>query len=181
MFSILLYVIVICIGFLWYIGVFGEEKPAVYNPNQATTFIYLNKNSGRGRTSYQETILVENAPTDDKDTEYILFNYFDKQNRICLCDTSIVYYGMTFYRNSSCTRYFINKAEDPGGFSSYSISEDCEKDGLYDISFKREENSDFNVWSYQDWGRKRKYSNKKITCDYVKQAPIDLPERPYNE
>jgi len=176
MLFLLLLFVIFMIGFFWYCGVFEEEKILPYNATEPTIFTYLYKNSGSGRTSYQENILIKNVSDDSED---IILNYFDEHTKICLCDTSIIYYGMTFYRYTSRTSCFINSTESPGPFPRYPTIYDCEQDALYSLSFRRGVDLEYNVWVNKSSGLEKKKFKKNITCDYGKQATIDLPKRSY--
>lgn len=160
--------------------------------NRPVSFIYLNKLSGKTTSSfdddgyvyiYIETILIDNAPQNIDSSFALQKAYFEKHNKICLLDSSVDLYDIRFYEKTKCTEYFIEKAEDPGGFSSRNIYEDCgHKDAWYSFYYKRDKKNP-NMWIANMV--KEKFGieyHDTIYCDYDKNPPLkNLPKIPFNE
>lgn len=72
---------------------------------------------------FEEYILIEHPPTNIDSLQKTMLAYRDSIGKpLQQLGEGGVLYRMLFYRSSRNTRYFIENDEDPGGFSSYLIS-----------------------------------------------------------
>lgn len=112
-----------------------------------TTFTHLPKHSSTGifnregahkRKKYvYQSILVNNLPKDKKELERLLASYHSKSRDSIFSDPDVSAFLTWFYHKNYSTSYFIDKADDPGGFSSEILSDYYEKFGIAEIETKR--------------------------------------------
>ncbi|MBE7653920.1 hypothetical protein J2Q11_13420 [Tenacibaculum finnmarkense genomovar finnmarkense] len=158
------------------------------------SFMLLEKHSGKSPVSYKvidgkvnniyiysETFLIDNLPERQKKGELdevtydIQKAYFEKNNKLCLVEDDITYYGMTFYRKSNCTAYFINHLQDHTGFSQTTFR-DCKGDGEYLFYYERDKKNK-NMWVLNQnmWGKEY---HDTIYCK-PNRKKLKLPDRPH--
>lgn len=109
-------------------------------------FIYLDRLSGKNGKVY----LINNPPSNKDSLKIKLTNFirsnlkenFYKKEKNYLYNDQLVY-DFTFYNKSSNTSYFIENKEDPGGHSSYEISNYSEDEIGY-FSFSKCKNDTAN-------------------------------------
>ncbi len=153
------------------------------------SFMLLEKHSGKSTIGYgdngykyiyREVYLISNRPKTgikdklDKQSYDLEFNFFKKNNKICLLEDDITYSAMYFYDKTTCTEHFIENSEDATGFSQTYIS-DCKGDIEYSFFYKRDIN-DPNMWIMDDvlWGKR--YQDT-IYCN-TNRKKIKLPDMP---
>ena len=114
-------------------------------------FIYLCKLSGKQIINFNreygfcEHILINNSPKNIDSTKQITYEYFLCHGKdLCSFDSTISDYGITFYRKTSNTSYFIDNAEDPGGLFSKEII-NYPEDRLITYSFQRSKQNP-HIW-----------------------------------
>jgi len=158
--------------FLFYQGTHLYEK------SLPTEFIYLNKNSGSTRDCFSETILLRNPP---QNFNKLVMEYFRKNRKICLLDSTYNYYTFTIYEKSRCSSYFIEHAEDPGGFSSYALDQDCGQNHLVSWYFKRNKKKKKEWVPMHEYGQLKGIDYSNLYCNNPIPSDVQLLERPYNE
>lgn len=114
-----------------------------------TTFTRLPKHSNTGiysRNGYEthkgkkyvyQSVLVNNPVKDKKELEQLLASYHLKSRDSIFSDPEMSTFQTLFYHKNYTTSYFINKADDPGGFSSEILSDYYERYGIATIETKR--------------------------------------------
>lgn len=123
--------------------------------NTAIQFISTNEPIEEDVITVKEFILIKNAPLNKDSSWLVEYEYFKKHHKICSLVPKNRYYGMDFYRKTSCTSYFIDNEQDYGGFSRSVIFEDCIKDAEHSFYYKRDAKNP-NKWISQldekTWG-----------------------------
>ena len=159
------------------------------------SFMLLEKHTGKSTTGYGdngyiyiyvETYLVDNLPEYKRskkkgiyidDSVYnIESEFFKSNNKICLLEDDISEYSMAIYRESMCTKHFIENFQDHTGLFQTTF-EDCADDGTYGFYYERDK-GDPNMWTnpvvalYWD----KKYRDT-IYCDPNRKT-MKLPDMP---
>lgn len=88
-------------------------------------------------TSYANFLIAHAPEKHDKAAIKRLLVDFCKHKIDSVKKSGTDVYTLTFYRNTRNTAYFINRAEDPGGFSSEELSQYCITDGLGELRLER--------------------------------------------
>ncbi|TAJ15224.1 hypothetical protein DMA11_02125 [Marinilabiliaceae bacterium JC017] len=96
--------------------------------------------------AYTEAVLIKNPPKNRALLQQLKYDYLKNQAiDLCSLDLNTTRYFLSFYRKTCCTSYFITHPEDPGGFSSYMIDEDCQDDDLGMFGYHRSKENP-NMW-----------------------------------
>lgn len=122
---------------------------AITSCDNKTTFTNLPKHTNTGiysRDGYEtrkgkkfayQSVLVNNPAKDKEELEKLLTSYHLKNRDSIFSDPEMSTFLTWFYHKNYTTSYFINKADDPGGFSSEILSDYYEKFGIATIETKR--------------------------------------------
>lgn len=120
---------------------------AIISCDSKTTFTHLPKHSStgifdrdgahKGKKYVYQSVLVDNPPKDKVELEKLLTSYHLENRDSIFSDREMSTFLTLFYQKNYTTSYFINKADDPGGFSSEILSDYYEKFGIATIETKR--------------------------------------------
>ncbi len=115
--------------------------------NQKTEILKLNKHSGKGiydrgedsaKTFFYQSAIVDNIPENQNQVKSILFEFHKKRIDSIFLNKEVIDFNTIFYLKNSKTSYFIDNADDPGGFSSEILNDYFEKYGVAEIrSFRK--------------------------------------------
>ena len=106
-------------------------------PEHSATGIYNRDNENKGKKYVYYSVLVNNLPKEKKDLEKLLSFYHLKFRDSIFNNPDMDTFLTWFYQKNHTTSYFINKADDPGGFSSEILSDYYEKFGIATIKTTR--------------------------------------------
>lgn len=120
---------------------------AIISCDSKTTFTHLPKHSStgifdrdgtcEGKKYVYQSVLVNTPPKDKEDLEKLLSSYHLKNRDSIFSDPEVNTFLTWFYQKNYTTSYFIDKADDPGGFSSEILTDYYEKFGIATIETKR--------------------------------------------
>lgn len=122
---------------------------------KGTTFIDLKKHSGESlfdRGNYEgkrfayKSILVDNPPTQNHEIIKMLEKYEDENLNDSNKRADIYSISVFFYSKNNSTSYFIDNADDSGGFSSEVLHDYYPEFGIGEITIDRCE-QDKNKWT----------------------------------
>lgn len=102
-------------------------------PKHSSTGIFNRDGAHKGKKYVYQSVLVNNPPKDKEDLEKLLASYHLKNRDSIFSDPEMNTFLTWFYQKNYTTSYFINKADDPGGFSSEILSDYYEKFGIATI------------------------------------------------
>lgn len=89
---------------------------------------------------YQSTIVVD-FPEKKEELEPLLLSYHKKSIDSIFQDEKVINFLTTFYVKNNKTSYFIENADDPGGFSSEILIDYYKEFGIAEIKTRRLSNS----------------------------------------
>lgn len=113
-------------------------------------FVNLKNHSGigvfsrgedEGKSFYYQSILVTDDSKDKTSLKAELLAYHSKKSNSIFLDNKIIQFSSTFYESNSKTVYFIEKGDDPGGFSSEILTDYYDEFGIAEVVTKRVKNS----------------------------------------
>lgn len=119
------------------------EKETTFTklPKHSETGKYDRDDERKGKKYVYQSVLVNNPPRDEKTLEKMLYSYHQKNKDSIFLDIEVITFYTYFYLRNSRTSYFIDNADDPGGFSSEILSDYYKKYGIAEINTKRIENT----------------------------------------
>ncbi len=91
----------------------------------------------KGKKYVYQSVLVNNPSGDKKSLEKQMFSYHLKNMDSVFSDTEVITLSTFFYLKNNRTSYFINNADDPGGFSSKMLLDYFKQYGIAEVSTKR--------------------------------------------
>ena len=95
----------------------------------------------KGKKYIYQSVLVNNSSRDKKSLEKQMFSYHLKNMDSVFSDIEVITLSTFFYLKNNRTSYFINNADDPGGFSSEILFEYYKHYGIAEIGTKRISNT----------------------------------------
>ncbi len=101
------------------------------------TGIYDRNDERKGKKYTYQSVLVNNLPADKKILEELLLSYHSKNNDFIFSDTEVITLSTFYYFKNSKTSYFIDAADDPGGFSSEILFDYYKQYGIAEVVTKR--------------------------------------------
>lgn len=118
--------------------------------DRETQFFRLDKHSGQGKYDrgedaskvfHYQAALVSNIPKNQGQATAMLFEFHKKSIESVFSSREVTDFSTTFYQKNRTTSYFIENADDPGGFSSEILRDYFEKYGVAEIRSNRKSNS----------------------------------------
>ena len=119
----------------------------VVSCENGTTFTKLPKHTGtgkydrdderKGKKYVYQSVLVNNPSGDKKRLEKQMFSYHFKNRDSIFSDIEVITFSTFFYLKNNRTSYFIDNADDPGGFSSEILFDYYKQYGIAEIETKR--------------------------------------------
>ena len=122
---------------------------------EETKFIPLKKHSGesffdrgnyKGKRFAYKSILVDNPPVQNNEIIKMFAKYGNENLNDFNKKADIYSITLFFYLNNNSTSYFIDNADDSGGFSSEVLNDYYQEFGIGEITFDRCKN-DKNKWT----------------------------------
>lgn len=127
--------------------------------DKKVTFVNLEKHSGvgffdrggrEGEKFIYKSILVENAPHEDKEILDMLIKYKNQNLKDAAINKNAYSFTVFLYEKNNSTSYFIENADDPGGQTSQVLQDYYSKNGIGEITIDRCLNN-------KDWTAKISY------------------------
>ncbi len=106
-------------------------------PKHTETGVYDRDDQRKGKKYVYQSVLINNPPKDKKILEKQLSSYHSKNRGSIFSDNEAVTFSTLFYLKNHKTSYFINHADDPGGFSSEILTDYYDTFGIAEIKTKR--------------------------------------------
>lgn len=105
------------------------------------TGVYDRDDERKGKKYVYQSAIVVDFPEKKEELEPLLLNYHNKSIDSIFQDEKVINFLTTFYVKNNKTSYFIENADDPGGFSSEILIDYYEEFGIAEIKTKRLSNS----------------------------------------
>ncbi|MFI0430153.1 hypothetical protein [Mariniflexile sp. HMF6888] len=110
-------------------------------PKHTETGMYDRDDERKGKKYVYQSVLVNNPTSYKKSLEKQLFSYHLKSRDSIFSDSEVITFSTLFYIENHKTSYFINHADDSGGFSSEVLLNYYKQYGIAEIETKQIDNS----------------------------------------
>lgn len=108
---------------------------------QRETGIYDRDNELKNKKYLYESVLVADFPENQKEIKSLLLDYHKKSIDSVFIDQDYSTFSTTFYIKNTTTSYFIENADDPGGFSSEILIDYYDEYGIAEVVTNRVNNT----------------------------------------